>query len=105
MLKTPIYNDTGWENLDGIKLRGRVKNGIATIVFEGYEFSGTPGSDTLVFTLPQRYWPNSVVYFNFISNNIKPAAYNCRIQTTGGIRAFAIDMPDSVIGCVTYPVK
>ena len=51
MIKLPIYSDTGWENLDGIKLRGRIKNGIATIVFEGYGFSGTPGSDTLVFTL------------------------------------------------------
>ena len=105
MIKLPIYSDTGWENLDGIKLRGRIKNGISTIVFEGYGFSGTPGSDTLVFTLPQRYWPSAGIYFCFFSNNIKPIAYGCRIQLTGGIRAFAIDRPDNVIGTVSYPVR
>ena len=68
-------------------------------------FSGTPGSDTLVFTLPQRYWPSAGIYFCFFSNNIKPIAYGCRIQLTGGIRAFAIDRPDNVIGTVSYPVR
>lgn len=105
MVKTQIYNDTGWENLDGVRLRGRIKNGMATLVFEGYEFSGTPGSDTLVFTLPQRYWPSAGIYFSVFSNNVKPIAYGCRIQLTGGIRAYAINMPDNVVGCITYPVK
>lgn len=105
MIKLPIYSDTGWEILDGIRLRGRIKNGMATLVFEGYEFSGTPGSDTLVFTLPHRYWPSAGIYFSVFSNSTTPVAYGCRIQLTGGIRTYARSTTDNVIGCISYPVK
>lgn len=105
MLKTPIYNDTGWEMLYGSNIRGRIKNGMATVVFEGYEFNGQIGADTLVFTLPERYWPSFGIYFSFFTNSTEPAAYACRIQTAGGIRAHARGASNSVIGCVTYPVK
>ena len=105
MLFIPKNEDTGWEMLDGILLRGRIKNGMATIVFEGYEFSGTPGSDTLMFTLPQRYWPSAGIYFSVFSNSTEPVAYGCRIQLTGGIRSYIRGTRDSVVGIVTYPVR
>lgn len=105
MIKLPIYSDTGWELLDGATLRGRVKNGIAIIVFEGYTFNGVLESDTLVTTLPERYRPSALVYFSFASNSKTPVPYSCRIQTGGAIRTYARYDTDNVIGCVTYPVK
>lgn len=105
MIKLPIYSDTGWENLYGSNIRGRIKNGVATIVFEGFAFSGTPGTDTLMYTLPQRYWPSAGIYFSVFSNSTTPVAYGCRIQLTGGIRAYARSTSDNVIGCISYPVK
>lgn len=105
MIKLAISSDTGWEILDGIKLRGRIKDGIATLVFEGYEFSGTPGTDTLMYTLPQRYWPSAGIYFSVFSNSTTPVAYGCRIQLAGGIRTYARSTADNVIGCISYPVK
>ena len=105
MVTLPIYKDTGWELLDGVKLRGRVKNGIATLVFEGYEFSGQIDSDTLVYTLPDKYRPSAIVYFSFASNSKTPVPYSCRIQAGGAIKTYARYATDNVIGCVTYPVK
>lgn len=105
MITLPIYKDTGWENLYGSNIRGRIINGTATIVFEGFAFSGTHGEDTLMFTLPERYWPSAGIYFSVFSNSTTPVAYGCRIQLTGGIRTYARSTSDNVIGCISYPVK
>ena len=105
MFKLLISNDTGWENLYGSNIRGRIKNGIATLVFEGFAFNGTPGADTLMYTIPQRYWPSAEIYFSVFSNSTEPVAYGCRIQLTGDIRAYARNATDNVIGCISYPVK
>lgn len=105
MIKLPIYSDTGWESLYGSTIRGRIKNGIATIAFKGFAFSGTPGADTMIFTLPERYCPGEGIYFCIFSNSIAPEAYGCRIQLNGEIKAYARSTSDNVIGCISYPVK
>lgn len=105
MIKLPIYNDTGWESLYGSTIRGRIKNGIATIAFKGFAFSGTPGADTLIFTLPERYSPGEGIYFCIFSNSTTPVAYGCRIQLNGEIKTYARSTADNVIGCISYPVK
>lgn len=105
MIYIPNYTDTGWEMLSDLNIRGRIKNGMATVIFEGYKFNGQIGADTLMFTLPDRYRPTNVIFFCIFTNTKEPQACQCRIQSSGEIRVYPRSASSDVVGCVSYHVK
>lgn len=100
-LKLQEHNDTGLEYLtDGIRIRGRILNGVANIVFEGVEIQGNPYEDCLVVTLPDRYVPKSSVFFTMASNSLKPTAVSCRI--VGNKVYCSCPENKNIVGSVSY---
>lgn len=100
-LRLQEHSDTGLEYLtDDIRIRGRILNGVANIVFEGVKIQGNPYEDCLVTTLPDRYVPKSSVFFTMASNSLKPTVVSCRI--VGNKVYCSCPENKNIVGSVSY---
>lgn len=104
MYKIQKHEDTGWEHLDGARLKGRIVNGIATLVFESFDFEGTEGALETIFILPEKYKPTANIFFNLTENSLRPNMYVAYVNGAGLIRANLLHSSNNVIGTVSYPV-
>nr|DAG86845.1 MAG TPA: hypothetical protein [Caudoviricetes sp.] len=104
MYRLQKHEDSGWEHLDGTNIKGRIVNGWATIVFEGYVHEGVEGQLETIFVLPDKYKPTVSVYFGLLENSRRASAYTCYINN-GSINMYLLHSKNNVVGSVTYPIS
>lgn len=103
-VKLQKHTDTGWELYSGGKIKARLYNGFATIIFDNFTFTGIVGSDIILFTLPAKYIPKTSIYFNLHLNDKTPIPFAAWVSVDGVIKAWAIYSTNNVVGTVTYPI-
>ena len=100
-LRLQEHSDTGLEYLtDDIRIRGRILNGVANIVFEGVEVNGIEEQESLIFTLPQKYVPKQQLFFNLYTNEVKPSVFFCKIN--GNRVSCLVPKNRNIVGSVSY---
>lgn len=102
-------DDTGWESLyeksqDEIIVKGRIVNGIATLVFEGLQFDGSGKIRPIV--IPNKYIPKTKPFdFSLHTNNATPQLVFCGFDKDGFyVLTNSNIVTKSLVGTVTYPV-
>lgn len=100
--------DTGWEDLyNNYQIRGRIKNGIATICI--YNLPYTPEElnvDTVIIALPEKYRPTRVIYFVATRYIGDPTFLNGYVNSDGNIALYFNQAGSGNYNAtVTYPVN
>ena len=104
-MKLAKAKDTGWENILGTSVKGRILNGFATLVFEGPLLEGQDGGKNTSIKLPQKYMPSiSILDFTLHTNEVNPKTVFAGINSTDGLYFYMLGTSMDPVGTVTYPL-
>ena len=104
-MKLAKAKDTGWENILGTSVKGRILNGFATLVFEGPLLKGNDGERITSIKLPQKYMPSiTVLDFTLHTNEVDPKTVFAGIDINDGLYFYMLGTSMNPVGTVTYPL-
>lgn len=106
-MKLAKFDDSGWENLSGISIQGRVKNGWAAISVQNLTATGTQGTEVTIMTLPEKYRPSTTIWGQAHTNTL--SAVDVRwltVDTAGRLKTVIQNAngKENIVGIVCYPV-
>lgn len=105
-MKLAKFEDTGWENLSGTSIQGRVKNGWAAISVQNLTATGTQGTEVTIMTLPEKYRPTVPIWGQAHTNSLTPDVRWLTVDAGGRLKT-VIQSPngkENIVGIVCYPV-
>ena len=105
-MKLAKFEDSGWENLSGTSVQGRVKNGWAAISVQNLTATGTQDTEVTIMTLPEKYRPSTTIWGQAHTNSFTPDVRWLTVDTAGRLKT-VIQSPngkENIVGIVCYPV-
>ena len=106
-MKLAKFEDSGWENLSGVSIRGRIKNGWAAISVENLVVAGAQGTEVTIMTLPEKYRPTVAIWGQAHPNTLSLTDVRWLIVDTAGRLKTVIQSAggkENIVGIVCYPV-
>ena len=105
-MKLAKFDDSGWENLSGISIQGRVKNGWAAISVQNLTATGTQGTEVTIMTLPEKYRPIVNIWGQALTNSLTPDVRWLIVDPDGRLKTViqSANGKENIVGIVCYPV-
>lgn len=105
-MKLAKFDDTGWENLSGTSIQGRVKNGWAAISVQNLTATGTQGTEVTIMTLPEKYRPAVTIWGEAHTNSLTTDVRWLTVDTAGRLKTVIVSANgrENIVGIVCYPV-
>lgn len=105
-MKLTKFDDTGWENLSGTSIQGRVKNGWAAISVQNLSVKGAQGTEVTIMTLPNKYWPSTTIWGQAHTNSYTTETRWLTVDVAGRLKAVIQNAngSENLVGIVCYPV-
>lgn len=105
-MKLAKFDDTGWENLRGTNVRGRIKNGWAIVVVENLSVQGTQNTETTIMVLPEKYWPAITIRGQAHTNSAATAVRWLTVDLYGRLTTIVQNAngSENLVGSICYPV-
>lgn len=105
-MKLAKFEDTGWENLSGTSIQGRVKNGWAAISVQNLTATGTQGTEVTIMTLPEKYRPAVAIWGQAHANSFVTEVRWLTVDASGRLKTViqSANGKENIVGIVCYPV-
>ena len=106
MVKLAKFEDSGWENLSGTNVKGRIKNGWAIVVVEDLSVRGTQNTEATIMTLPEKYWPATTIRGEAHTNSYATAVRWLTVKPSGILTTVVQNAngSENLVGSICYPV-
>ena len=104
-MKLAKFDDTGWENLSGTSIQGRIKNGWAAISVQNLTATGTQGTEVTIMTLPEKYRPAVAIWGQAHANSFTTEVRWLTVDTSGRLKTViqSANGKETLAGLVSYP--
>ena len=105
-MKLAKFEDSGWENLSGVSIQGRVKNGWAAISVQNLTATGTQGTEVTIMTLPEKYRPTVTIWGQAHANSFATEVRWLTVDAAGRLKTVIQNAngSENLVGIVCYPV-